>query len=403
MVAILILMSLAGATPGDTAADPALAALPTVPETASAVQKCLAKRCSPQADMRATLKHAKALMAEGSYKDAMVAIEASLKRNKAVKKRYPVSVSNLYRHHAQISASLGLGDDYYRSTWNIYRTLKQAFPNDHVRVLSARMEVAEMMRKVRGNDASYEMYRDLVRDARKRGKLNMSLVAEVQKISNFSRPGPRWMKRLREIGGSTDPALEDAAIQAKIALGRIYLKEKDETRFAALQEEFRAMRLAKPQLIHSPPYDLAEKEMGPGDGMDGFVAPSGSDGAWGAGMGDLRPLNGLASTRMLEAGHSVTNYLAPGYESMWADIGFWVTPDGKVADVKILRSKGNTFWATRFLESVKARRYTPGNGDPKTSYFLERYTYTASYQSTTGTRLQSRSAKPRIEFVDLRQ
>jgi hypothetical protein len=106
---------------------------------------------------------------------------------------------------------------------------------------------------------------------------------------------------------------------------------------------------------------------------------------------------------MLEAGHSVTNYLGPGYESMWVDIGFWVTPDGKVDDLKILRSKGKTFWAIRFLQSVKARRYTPGNGDPKTSYFLERYTYTASYQGTTGTRLQSRSAKPRIEFVDLRQ
>jgi tetratricopeptide (TPR) repeat protein len=89
------------------------------------------------------------------------------------------------------------------------------------------------------------------------------------------------------------------------------------------------------------------------------------------------------------------------FDNTWVDIGFWVTPDGKVSDPEILRSRGDTGWAQPLLRSVAGRIYSPIS-DPDGTYRVERYTWTSLWEyDHTGTHMRMRSADGRIEFLDL--
>ena len=92
---------------------------------------------------------------------------------------------------------------------------------------------------------------------------------------------------------------------------------------------------------------------------------------------------------------------ANDFDDNWVDVGFWVTPDGKVNDAEVLRSRGDTFWAQPLLRSVQGRIYSPSS-DPDGTYRVERYTWTSLWEyDHTGTHMRQRSAAGRIEFLDL--
>ncbi|HEX4847052.1 MAG TPA: energy transducer TonB, partial [Novosphingobium sp.] len=90
----------------------------------------------------------------------------------------------------------------------------------------------------------------------------------------------------------------------------------------------------------------------------------------------------------------------------WVDVGFWIGQDGKVTDVEILRSSGDTGWVKPVLGNISRRVYAPlkaaGDSTPG-FYMIERYTLTARVSDgpETGTRLRTREATPRIERLDL--
>jgi hypothetical protein len=93
--------------------------------------------------------------------------------------------------------------------------------------------------------------------------------------------------------------------------------------------------------------------------------------------------------------------IAGNFDDMWADVNFRITPDGRVSDLKITRSKGDLFWTKPLLASLSMRRYTAGKLNDPASVRSERYTYTSGYEGQTGTRAQQRSPKARVEYMDL--
>jgi hypothetical protein len=89
-------------------------------------------------------------------------------------------------------------------------------------------------------------------------------------------------------------------------------------------------------------------------------------------------------------------------ERLWVDVGFWVTPQGRVSELEILRSSGPTHWAEPVIKSIAGRLYSPAaDGVMDGTYRIERYTYTAFLQAATGTRLRQRSSNARVEYLDL--
>ena len=88
-------------------------------------------------------------------------------------------------------------------------------------------------------------------------------------------------------------------------------------------------------------------------------------------------------------------------DDMWVDVGFRITPEGKVSDVQVLHKRGDTFWARPLLASIGGRRYTPGRVNDPGSYRVERYTYTSAYERQTGSHMVDRSPNGRVEYFDM--
>src|SRR5687768_3612774 len=100
-----------------------------IDDAAADLKACLARRCKPNEDIDATLRLAETQLLAGKYRDARTTLLASLGRNDDWAKAYPVPVSDLYRANGKVAAHLGFDQDYYRSTFGIYRTLKQGLPS----------------------------------------------------------------------------------------------------------------------------------------------------------------------------------------------------------------------------------------------------------------------------------
>ena len=98
---------------------------------------------------------------------------------------------------------------------------------------------------------------------------------------------------------------------------------------------------------------------------------------------------------------STTKRIPGNFDDMWVDVAFRITPEGKVSDAKIVRSKGDLQWTRPLMTSIALRRYTAGRPSDPSSVRTERYTYTAAYEGQTGSRTAQRSPKARVEYIDL--
>ena len=149
LISALLATAAAAQTPSATGPSIVVTAQ-RIAEQKATLAACLARNCPPDEDINATLALAESQLIDGNYRDARETLLASLGRNKREAARYPIPVADLYRANGRVAADLGLDTDYYRSTWGIYRTLKQGLPDDKVRHFSAMMEVAEMTFRTRG-------------------------------------------------------------------------------------------------------------------------------------------------------------------------------------------------------------------------------------------------------------
>ncbi|HEX8062209.1 MAG TPA: hypothetical protein VF535_03245 [Allosphingosinicella sp.] len=373
------------------------------PADAEAVLRaCLARHCSPTEDIDASLALAETLLDDGRYHPARKVLLRSLSRNKGKAKTYPVPVSDLYRANGRVAAHLGLGTSYIVSTLNIYQALKKGLPEKDARLLGARMEIAEMLGSTRGHWAARAAYERVAASARRQGRPDIAAMAELRSIMRHLPPEERG-SRIRAIAASPDPALRAAVLEARVALINIAMAEKRPDEAELLMRELSGMKPNRPVLIYAPPYALAEQELdSPVDIVNDarFDARPSETARPTQGRGSAPPsVNAIHITNI--GAFSSVKRLAPNFEDMWIDVGFWVTPEGKVDDLKILKKKGSDFWAAPLLTSIRGRRYTPGNGKAIDSYRVERYTYTSRLAAQTGTHLPGRSPQGRVEYMDL--
>ncbi len=359
-----------------------------IQEAKDRLAACVAKHCPADQDIDASLAVAESQIIAGKYREARETLLASLGRNKDEAKKYPIPVSDLYRANGRVAAHLGFDSDYYSSTWGIYRTLKAGLPSDQARQFSALMEVAEMMGDTRGHERARHYYESIAAQARKAGLPDVAALAELRMLLRHSQPGPARDAAIRKIADMADPAVRAASLEAKLALARIAYERKDEPAAAALQAQFGTMNIKRPILIYAPPYSAPEKS-----------ADNGSDFA--VRMGGKGDSGMTAASALPYAQFSTTSRIAPSFDDMWVDVGFRITSEGKVSDVKVLHKRGDEFWAKPLLASIRGRRYTPGRADDPGSYRVERYTYTSAYERQTGSHMVDRSPNGRVEYFDL--
>lgn len=372
------------------------------------LRECIARRCPPNEEIDASLALAEMQLLDGKYHDARKTLLAALGRNKRVAAQYPIPVSDLYRANGRVAANLGLDTDYYQSTWGIYRTLKYGLPPDDVRQFSALMEVAEMMYRTYGHERARLYYESAARHARRAGRPDIAALAELRSAIRHLPPDSVWqVNAIKRIASMDGPQMRAPVLEAKLALARMAYVKHDEQGAQAILNGLAALKLQRPILIYSPPYEMAGRDTDSVDAPVGqnrsAVTTVGFGGVDSEGPGGIQRHGTLRAGSL--AGHGPQSFSSyretPVVDDMWVDIAFRITPEGRVADAKVVRSHGSTFWAQPLLASLKGRRYTPGDPASPTSARLERYTYTSGYERKTNTRAEARSPNTRVEYIDL--
>lgn len=383
-----------------------------IDDAAANLRACLARQCKPDEDIDATLALAETQLLAGKYRDARTTLLASLKRNKEFGRAYPIPVSDLYRANGKVAAHLGFDQDYYRSTFGIYSTLKHGLPSDDTRKYMAMIEVAEMMYRTRGHTRARYYYERIADQARREGRDDIAAIAELRSAIRHLPPGSEMqMAAVRKVAGLQGDKMRAPVLEANLALARMAYQKGDEAAAQAIVADIAKLNIRRPILIYQPSYAMVARELdsgsefnfpleGPpavgGEPAGGGIpaaAPPGKDGAVARGASIT---NSLAVMQW-----STLKRMAGNFDDMWADVSFSITPEGRVSDVKILRSKGNLSWTKPLLISINGRRYTPGKPNDPSSVRTERYTYTSGYEVQSGTRTPLHSPKARVEMIDL--
>ena len=382
-----------------SAADSIIVTGRAIKDRQTSLAECLARRCPPNEDIDASLALAEAQLIAGKYREARITLLEALKRNKKEAMAYPIPVSDLYRANGRVAAHLGIDEDYYRSTWGIYNTLKRGMPNAKDLQYSAMMEVAEMMATTRGHDRAREYYRSIAYHARKDGRPDIAALAELRMIL---RHWPAYAREdaIQEIADSADPKTRAAQLEARLALARMAFERKDEAKGDAIVRELTRYDIKKPILVFAPQWAVQQA----GGTAEGFASLGDRQGesaarqSSGVRGGAPDPLNVVASG----APNSVDSARMPlNVEDMWMDVGFEITREGKVSNVQVLRSHGDIGWGKALLASIAGRRYTPPRAASAQGYRMERYTYTSGLEEGTGTHQQQHSPNARVEYFDL--
>lgn len=384
------------------------------------LKACLARNCKPDEDIDATLALAETQLLDGKYREARTTLLASLRRNKEFADVYPIPVSDLYRANGKVAASLGFDQDYYRSTFGIYSTLKNGLPSRDARKYMAMIEVAEMMYRTRGHSRARLYYERIADQAKRDGRDDIAAIAELRSAIRHLPPGSGMqMAEIKRVAGLKGDKMRAPVLEAKLALARMAYQKGDEVGAQAIVNDLSRLNIKRPILIFQPSYAMVARELdsgsefafpfqpapaisgepnegGGGPRGGGPSAPSGGD------PGGVQNGNRAAVTSTLQLMQwSTTKRVAGNFDDMWADVTFRITPEGKVSDLKIVRSKGNLHWTKPLLLSMAGRRYTPARPNDPSSVRTERYTYTSGYEVQTGARTAVHSPKARVEMIDL--
>jgi len=437
LIASVVSGFLSAASAATTPAQPSIIVVGrAIHDKETALADCIARQCPPNEDIDASLALAEAQLLDGKYREARGTLLKALSRNKREAEAYPIPVSDLYRANGRVAAHLGYDEDYYRSTWGIYNTLKKGLPASKDLQYSAMMEVAEMMATTRGHDRAREYYRSIARHAKDEGRPDIAALAELRMILRHY-PAYARENAIRKIATDADPSTKAAQLEARLALARIAYERQDIGKGDAIVREFAAFDIKRPILVYAPRWEIERgvtntdssptmedrRTMRTWDGGSapvlnlgtGTTSDSTGRDTLGTGSnlsnGDTRIL-GMGGARFdrfvspigqLPTGpQSFSTYRMPLHvEDMWIDVGFRITFEGKVSDLQVLRSHGDVGWSKPLLVSIAGRRYTPANPASLTSYRAERYTYTSGLEAGTASRKAQHSPNARVEYLDL--
>ncbi len=352
-------------------------------ETAADLKACLERKCPPDQDVAATLAHAENLFIAGDYAASRRTLGASIGRNRKHGEAYPVPVSDLFRANGRIAEHMGEGKNFQLSVLDMRDTLKKGLGESDFRTLVAQIEVGDSRAKLGFPDEALRIYKDVEEDSLAAGKNRVATLARLRQALllkvRYEDAPDEGLKRevidkLNQVIEQPLPGAEEFALAAEVIRAKIDRKAGDAGSTEAIVKRFaEAGGATRPLLIYSEPIERIDLSKTPSDN-----AP---------------PANTLSR---LTASSAV---------GQWVDIGFWIGPDGHVADVDILRAGGSQYWVKPVLANIKKRVYAPLKRDGDAApgfYMIERYTQTARFESdNTGTRMRRREPTARIERIDI--
>lgn len=344
-----------------------------------ALDKCLARNCPPEEEVDAAMNAGAESFSAGRYEEAKQILRRSISRNKQYGARMPAQMSDLYATYADVTEHEGDDKAFRHATRESVDVLRRHLGRTHAAAIRASPRIGDMWVKLGRAEVADNAYRDAAEDAARAGNKRLAGALTFRRAWVATSAGNhglarRLLDRMAEINGD-DPELQFAG---RVLRARIALAEDKADAADTLLEALRDNGGAEPILVKAPPYPLFDSR-GSGVPRDG------------EGQVDI------ASARAMT--------LLDRSDIRWADIGFWVRPDGRTSDIEILRPAKGSQWARPLIKQIAGRRYAAAssNAEGLGTYRIERFTLRPSYGLPIGSHIQRRTGPARLHVIDLTQ
>lgn len=391
LLALAAALRAAPATAQDDKRDDVVVTGARLVDSERTLRECIARKCPPAEDIAATLSHARNLFIAGDYQGARSTLRASRGRNFRFREKLPEPVAALVLANAFVAGHLGEGESARFESIVSLDVLKHAFAANDPRVLNARLELAYQRIRAGDFDEAITQFRAVENLAGNQPEvLGNALIAQVMiadRLTGVAGIEYRWVgERAKKILLSAKaPGIEPYVATLRILEARDAAARGDRSALDAALAAYSQHQPAtkRPLLIYQPLVDFSD-----------VAAPRSDPNFYNLGRGP--------STR-IQTIDSVTPPQAE-FEKNWIDVGFWINPDGSVANPAVLRaSKQQQFWEKRLLRVIANRRYAPFDLAARqfAQFRIERFTYTSDYGNIKGTRIRLRTTPPKIESIDL--
>lgn len=359
-------------------------------KASEALAACIARGCPPNEEIVASLLKADAEFIEGDYVAGRRSMGAARRRNGRYAKQYPELVSEISRVDSRLASLLGQRDEQRLAAAQAVDALRAGLPANDPRVLMQRLEVGDAYLLTGSRfDEAHAIYRQVAEQAKAAGQMTVygrALLRPAIMYLGLSLNGalyrPAMRQALAKIDATTEPELasvRDVAVMLRMRLAMAGgTKEEVDAALAALAKR----PVAVPVVAYAPAVNL---------GMAGGEP---------TGLRDLELANADAS--ILSQANFNPEF---SIDKQWVDVSFWVTPEGKVRDVEVVRQGDPSVkdWIPAVRKALNERRYVPlaMDHDGPGVLRLERYSMVSDERSRSFSRLKGRTDAPHVEMTDL--
>lgn len=342
--------------------------------------QCVRGGCTPLRDAQASIALAEARFRTGKYLDAKSVLAGAISRNKGKAESDPKPVAAIYEAYATVALHEGNQDDYRRAVASQVHVLKDNLPPGDPAVLAATTALGDMWVKTGTAMRAEAAYRASEEAALKGGNDRAAMLAGMKRVWLLTATDRAKDARakLDELGRRTLAQQPGYATALRVLRLRIAAKDAEGEDLDRLIRSLGQGQDEAPLLLKAPPYELDRA----------------------AELEEARNLE-----RRLGGADPIPHRSSDLDPIQWADVGFWIRPDGTTADAEVLRQSSGNSWTGLVLRQIAQRRYSaraPGPGDDGQGYYkVERLTRRSKYVVPTNSLISRRVAVGGFETLDL--
>lgn len=328
-----------------------------------ALAACIARQCPPAEDVEASLQASVEQFTAGRYAAARQTLQRSIRRNRAYAEQLPGPVSSLYATLATVAEHEGDSNLWKTAARTNVELLRRHVGPSVPGTLLEEISFADALMGTGNLSTASDNLAKVERLALEAGHPGIAAGAAYRRawLAFAQRDDGRAAKLADHSVAIAGPAKADFARLRDVLKSRIALRKGDSGAIDALVARIPRDDSQRPTLLFSKPVE------------------------------DLNVDTDIVTNGWNDSG------------IRFADVGYWIRPDGRTDGAEILQGSGLGQWEGAVLRQVSTRRYaslTVPAGTPGI-YRVDRFTIRATMGTPTGSRIKQRMGRLTTHIIDL--